>query len=189
MMNKKMNWIAVVVSLFAGLAAGTVSSWRLPVSTVLAQDKPASTPPNVHRAEEVMSVIPEGLLAPSVSQNSSNFAKYLRPASVTRMDWAMLQAQVILLQEHMGWDNGVSTPVLSYDPKGDQIQAWTSVSEEFEKLSLDIMRGRIHNERAFCNGALGFGLPDLRTDAFILKVVTVRGKPLAECNQRDCVFH
>jgi hypothetical protein len=189
MMDKKMNWIVVVVSLFAGLTAGTVSSRLLPIRSVLAQNKPTPNSTNVYGPEQIKSVWPQGLLRTGGPQNTSKLAKYLRPAPVTSMDWAMLKAQVILLQEHMDWDHGTPAPLLSYDPQGDRIQAWVSVSEDFEKLSLDVMRKKIHNERAFCNGALLLGLPDLETDGFILKVVTARGKPLAECTQLDCVFH
>jgi hypothetical protein len=99
----------------------------------------------------------------------------------------MLRAQVILLQE--GREDGLSTPLLSYDAEGDRIQAWVSASEEFEKLSLSVMRSEIHVQRAQCNGALGVELSDLQREDFVLKVVTNRGKLLAECDQSDCVFH
>jgi hypothetical protein len=58
----------------------------------------------------------------------SKFAKYRAAANVSVLDWALLQADMVALRDHVGYDpSGVAPARFFFDPKTDKITAMVMV--------------------------------------------------------------
>jgi hypothetical protein len=120
------------------------------------------------------------------------FAKYLQPAVRDDMYMIALQVNVESIRESVPMD-GISIPDVFYNSSEHRPQASAFVSRDFEKASLDEVRGKITERYYLSYSRLKNFIPELSEDDFVLTInrftTDSANKLFAECRHGNIVFH
>lgn len=131
--------------------------------------------------------------------SASKFAKYLRPAAHTEMDWIALEANVDAIRSSVPMRDDVSIPAMYFNYKENRPEAGLMLYPDAEKAPLDTVRNQILVKYVSALTSLQRQMPELSEDDFVLRVFRIAPKDstasngwetklFAECRHGKVVF-
>jgi hypothetical protein len=109
-------------------------------------------------------------------QAASRFDKYLRPASISAMDYAVLRANVDLIRPGGLFYIGVPTPTISYNPVRDLFDA-AVFYDKIGDQPVGVARARIENLAKNVLYVLRQYVPEVRDEDLVMEVKWLKMNP------------
>jgi hypothetical protein len=104
--------------------------------------------------------------------NSSKYDKYFKPATLTQMDIATLEANLNSLREAIPADDNHFVPVVTFDTKEKTFKGFMGVSYRVESQPIEEIRKMIQLQYSLLYESLKSSVPELSEDDFMLTVYT-----------------
>ena len=138
---------------------------------------------NIFSIIVVLSALIIGVRAVGQQKAASKFESYLRPASISVMDFAVLRANVDLVRRG-GLTNDSTPAIVSYNAGRDEIDATVFV-DRIGKQPLDKAKGEIEQVAKNTLWVLRHYIPELREEDFVLEVDWLRIDPITESGGQE----
>ena len=100
----------------------------------------------------------------------SKLTYYQQPASISKMDWLLLQAEVTSLKILLPYDNGIAPPSFSFDPDTNKVVAVAMVSaKQLEAEPAGEVRHQLQESAITAQGTVHFYVQNLSNRDFVME--------------------